>query len=104
MDFFFLTLTGDLNIMAKTAVYFELIPYSGNYTVPAGKHLIVTNHRGATDVGAAAQTITVNGGEVNLGTSTHGRLTGAVLPSGTILRAAGASSVKQSISGYLVDN
>ena len=97
--------------MAKTAVYFELALPTGSsdslgtaYTVPAGKHPIVTNHRGLTSSNATSQTIVVNGGEDKLETSSHGRLTGAVLPSGTKLQAAGASTVKQSISGYLVDN
>ena len=76
----------------------------GEYTVPAGKHLIVTNHRASTYLNAASHVVIVNGGENGLETSTHGRLTGAVLPSGTTLQAAGASTVKQSISGYLVDN
>lgn len=89
--------------MAKTAVYFELAN-NGTYTVPAGKHLIVTNHRASTDPSTPVHTVVVNNGEGQLFTSTSGRLTGAVLPSGTTLRATGSTTVKQSISGYLVDN
>ena len=97
--------------MAKTAVYFELAPAPGSapgtaYTVPAGKHLIVTNHRVSThNNGTVWQSIVVNGGESGLYTATGGRITGAVLPSGTTLQAIGISpDLKQSISGYLVDN
>lgn len=84
--------------MAKTAVYFEF----GSYTVPAGKHLIVTNHRASTESIRLEHTVVVNNGESRLPVSTFGRLTGAVLPSGTT--PLNPSAVKQSISGYLVDN
>lgn len=95
--------------MAKTPVYFELTEtHDGSavgYTVPAGKHLIVTNHRAALNSSNTPQGIRVNGGEPRLDTRHYGRLTGAVLPSGTTLAAVSSNTdIKQSISGYLVDN